>query len=130
MAPNRTRPVDESKRKDLLRSVLELPEAERLKFFVYLRGYLDSSLGKPSNADEAILARDQALTDLRRATEEMRKSDQLGEGQAPTAKQYDEFAKANGISTLSGTLTRTFGLWRNAAAAPVAQEPPGDSPPG
>jgi hypothetical protein len=124
MSPNRTRPVDESERKDLLRSVLELPEADRLKFFVHLRGYLDSSLGKPSKADEAILARDQALTDLKRVTEEMRKNDQLGKDQAPTAKQYDEFAKANGISTLSGALTRTFGLWRNATAALLGEEVP------
>jgi predicted DNA-binding transcriptional regulator AlpA len=115
--PPRRRPVDESERKELLRRIFDLPEADRLKVFADLRDYLGAELGTPAEVEEEILARGRALDDLQKATEQLRSSGDLASDQAPTVAQYKEAAKDLGLATSAATLTRSFGLWRNAQAA-------------
>lgn len=123
MSPAR-RTVERSERRELLRKILDLPEGERLKVFSDLRDYLGAELGSPDEAEEVILNRAKALADLERATEELRAGGDLDPHEAPTVKQYAQTAKVLGLSTSAASLTRAFGLWRNAQAAVLGEDVP------
>jgi hypothetical protein len=106
-----------SELRDVLRRFFDLSTEDQLAGYEEIKQHLGSEAGVDTELDLAIEQKAEALSALQRVTAELRRRGELEANEAPTAKQFDDGAKALELDWRRGRVIRSFGSWRNAKRA-------------
>lgn len=90
------------------KKAVDLPLSEQLEFHRRYGEHLGLGPGHPTKTDEQRDRVRLALNEMRRAAEHLH----LADGVAPKSHEYEQAAKALGLSLSRGKVERAFGGWR------------------